>query len=71
MSSSLLHFSMKLNAVSTFFLLFFRAEPAPYGSSQARGGIGAVAAAYATHTAMLDPSGVCDLHHRSLVLLDP
>ena len=36
-----------------------------YGGSQARGLIGAVAPAYATATAMQDPSHVCDLHHSS------
>ena len=38
-----------------FFLSFFRATPTAYGSSQARGQIGA-AAAYTTATATLDQS---------------
>ena len=33
-----------------------------YGSSQARGQIGAVALAYATATAAPDPSHICELH---------
>ena len=36
-----------------------------YGNSQARSRIGAAAEAYATATAMPDPSRICDLH-RSL-----
>ena len=36
-----------------------------YGGSQARGLIGAVVAAYATATAMRDPSCVCNPHHSS------
>ena len=49
-----------------FVCLFvlFRAAPAAYGSSQARGRIRA-AAAYATATATQDPSQVCVLHHSS------
>ena len=38
---------------------------AAHGSSQARGWIGAAAEAYATATATLDPSHICNLH-RSL-----
>ena len=49
-----------------FFFCFFRAAPALYGGSQVRGRIGAAAASpYATARAALDPSRVCDLHHRS------
>ena len=51
-----------------FFCLFvcsYRATPAAYGGSQARGLIGAVAAASARATATRDPSWVCDLHHGS------
>ena len=36
-----------------------------YGSSQARGPIGAVAATYTTATAMWDLSRICDLHGSS------
>ena len=43
----------------SFFL--FMATPEAYGSSQARGQIGAAAVAYATATAILDPSHICDL----------
>ena len=47
---------------STFFFFFlFRAIPAAYGSSQARGRIGVVAAAIV----MQDPSHVFDLYHSS------
>ena len=42
------------------FVCFFRATPIAYGSSQARGGIGAVAAT--TAMATQDPSGI-SLHH--------
>ena len=47
------------------FYLLFRATPAAYGGSQARGQIRAAATAYTTATGMLDPSCVCDLHHSS------
>ena len=47
-----------------FFFLLFRATPAAYGDSEARGRIGAVAAGYATTTPP-DPSHLCDLYHRS------
>ena len=46
-------------------LCLFRATPAAYGGSQARGRIGAVAAAYTTATAMPDPSHICNPHHSS------
>ena len=46
-----------------FFLCLFRAAPAAYGSSQARGRI--EAAATATATATPNPSHICDLHHSS------
>ena len=53
----------------TFYCLclfaFFRAAPATCGGSQARGQIRATATGLTTATAMLDPSHVCDLHHRS------
>ena len=50
-----------------YFLIFclFTATPAAYGSSQARGRTGAVAAAYTAATAMWYQSHVCDLHHSS------
>ena len=56
-----------LNGFSFFFLIFFffllfRATPAAYGGSQARGLIGAVAA---RATATPDPRLVCDLYHQS------
>ena len=40
------------HVITLFFLAFFRAAPAAYGSSQARGQIGAAAA---TATATWDP----------------
>ena len=45
------------------FLLFFRAVPVAYGSSQARGWIRAAAAAYTTATATQDLTYVCSLYH--------
>lgn len=47
----------------SFLLLFslFRAAPAAYGSSQAKGRIRSAAASYATATAMPDPSYICNL----------
>ena len=48
-----------------FFLSFFRAPPAAYGGSQARGLIGAMLPAYARATATEDPSHICDLQHSS------
>ena len=49
------------------------ATPEAYGSSQARGQIGAAAVAYATATAILDPSHICDLWHslRQCQILNP
>ena len=46
-----------------FFFFLFTATPVAYGSSQARGQIGAAAEAYVTVTATLDPSCICNLHH--------
>ena len=46
-------------------LFLWRAVPSAYGSSQARGLIGATAAAYATAIATQDLSRVCDSHHSS------
>ena len=43
-----------LNVIIIIFIIAFRATPVAYGSSQARGQIGAVAAACATAT-MPDP----------------
>ena len=50
-----------------FFSCFFKVLPEAYGSSQARGLIGATASAYttATTTAMPDSSRVCDVYHSS------
>ena len=39
------------------------ATPVAYGSSQARGQIRSIAAAYTIATATLDSSRICDLHH--------
>ena len=49
----------------TFFFFVFRAAPAAYGGSPARGRIGATVATYTTATAMPDPSHICNLHHHS------
>ena len=46
----------------SFFFFFFFGAPAAYGSSQARGLIGAAAEAYATATAKTDPSHIYNLH---------
>ena len=43
------------------FVLLFRATPAAYGSSQARGRIGATTAGLPTATAMQDLNPICDL----------
>ena len=57
--------------ISFFFFLFFvfclfRAIPAAYGGSQARGLIGATELpAYTTATATPEPSHVCNVHHSS------
>ena len=48
-----------------FVLFFFRAAPAAYRGSQARGPIGAVVPAYATASATPDLSRACDLDHSS------
>ena len=44
----------------------FRAAPAAYGGSQARGELVLQLPAYTTATAMQDPSRVWDLQHRIL-----
>ena len=48
-----------------FFFFFFEARPRVYGSSQAKGWIGAIAASYTTTTARQDPSLLLDLQHSS------
>ena len=48
-----------------FVLLFFRAAPTVYGSSQARGQIRATAAGLHTATATHALNCVCNLHHSS------
>ena len=55
-----------------FFQNFFMAAPMAYGSSQARGQIGAAAAGLQhTATATPDPSAICDLHPQLAAMLDP
>lgn len=49
-----------------FCFLFFRAAPTVYGSSQARGQIGGVAASLRQAMSMPDLSLVCKLHHSPL-----
>ena len=48
-----------------FFFLAFRATPAAYRSSQARGQIELQLQIYNTAIAMSDPTQVCDLHQSS------
>ena len=56
----------QVDLVMTFIYLFlFMAIPAAYGSSQARVASKLQLPAYATATAMPDPSCVCDLHYSS------
>ena len=50
-----------------FFWSFFRATPMAYGSSQARGRIGAVAASLHHRHSNPNPSCVCDLDHSSCI----
>ena len=57
-----LHPLQHLLSLDFFFL---RVAPEAYGSSQARGGIGAAAAGLCHTQAMLDLSHVCDLHYSS------
>ena len=63
--SSTFSFSFSFLFFFLFFFLLFKAAPVAYGSSSARGLIRAVTTAYATATAMPDPSHVCNLHHSS------
>ena len=63
---------LKLSCVLVIrFVIFFLSfvfsglHPPAHGGSQARGRIGATAAAYARATAKPDPSRICDLHHSS------
>ena len=63
-------FLVSLCVFLVFFCLFvcfclFRAAPAAYGGSRARGLIWAITAAYTTATATPDLRQVCDLHHSS------
>ena len=46
-----------------FFVFLFKATPSAYGSSQARGRIGAAIASLHQATAILDLSHICDLCH--------
>ena len=64
-SSLIHHYHERKTFFIFYFLLFFRTTPIAYGCSQARGQIGATAAAYATVTETWDPSCICDLHHSS------
>ena len=48
-----------------YLFLRFRVAPAAYENSQARGQLELQLTAYATATAMLDPSHVCNLYHSS------
>ena len=50
-------------SIIIFFFWIIRATPTAYGSSQARGQLGAELPAYITATATWDPSCVFDLHH--------
>ena len=59
-TSSLISFSLK-----KFFWVFFRAAPAAYGASQARGLLGATAADLHHSHSHTDPNSVCDLHRSS------
>ena len=57
-----------VNKISLGFVLFvcfllFRATPVAYGSSRPGVESELLLLAYATATAMWDPSQVCDLHH--------
>ena len=53
------------NIYKDFCTFFFRATCMAYGSSQARGKLELQLPAYATATAIWDPSHVCNLHHSS------
>ena len=55
---------MKVMAVvkPIFFRFLFRAAPVTYGSSQARGPIGAISAAYTTVAESPDSRQVCHIH---------
>ena len=63
------HSSISLCEDIHFFFFLFRAAPAAYGSSQARGWMGAIATATATATstatATMDLSSIYNLHHSS------
>ena len=52
-------------------LFLFMVEPVAYGSSQARGQIRAAVEAYATATATLDLSQICNLHSGLTQILNP
>ena len=60
-----LNFLFKKLFYFTLVYLLFRATPAPYGSSQARGWMGVQLLAHITATAMPDPSHICNIYHSS------
>ena len=57
--------------LTIFFFFLFRATPAAYGSSQARGQIRATAEVYATAKATSDPSHIWDPFLKLVATLDP
>ena len=65
-SSSLKRYMYYTSFLFVCFCLF-RAKPSAYGSSQARGWVGATATAVGLHhsTATWHPSRICDLQHSS------
>ena len=68
-NSVTLTFAYLLNSLQiiliNLFIYLFRAAPAAYGGSQARGPVGAIATTYTSTTATQDPSCVYDLYHSS------
>ena len=58
-----------MEAGNSFVAFYSLTHPMAYGSSQARGQIGAVPAGLHTATATQDPSLICKLHYSSLPCL--
>ena len=67
--ATLVKYFMSVYFLSFYFFLIsflsffsFKATPAAYGSSQARGPVGGAAVVYTTVTATLGLSHICNLH---------
>ena len=65
LSGNVIHFPTDYRYFLYLFFFFLGPHLVAYGSSQARGLIGATAAGLCHRTATWDPSHISDLHHSS------